>query len=148
MLQKLCIALLVLAFSFPGAVWADITNQNVTLAANSTLNLDTGAKGTSGGDLLWSGSSITPQGSATVYDAGNLQSLSFVTQDLLTAFSQLYSTTPIPSSKLPVGEVIAVHTNGGHYAAVLVNAINGTSISLTYTTLGPPADKPDHPSRV
>src|SRR5580704_9736438 len=54
----------VLALLFPIAAMADITDQTTTLSANTALNLDTGATAGSGGDLLWTGTSLTVQGSA------------------------------------------------------------------------------------
>jgi hypothetical protein len=57
--------LAVLVFAFPVAALADTT---VNLSAGSTLNLDTGATVTSGGDVLWDGTNLTPQGSATAID--------------------------------------------------------------------------------
>ena len=60
-------ALAVLVFAFPVAALANVTGTP-TLATGSTLNLDTGATGTSGGDLSWNGTALTPQGSATAVD--------------------------------------------------------------------------------
>lgn len=136
MLQKSCLPLLVVfAFMFPDAARADLPG-NPTLAANSTLNLDTGTTGTSGGDLLWSGSSMTPQGNATLYDIANLGTLTGLDQSFLSSFGPLYSKTPIPSSTLVATNVFAVHTNGGHYAAVLVTSNSGGTIALQYITFG------------
>ena len=56
----------VLVFAFPLAALADMTGTT-TLHANTALNLDTGATVSSGGDILWSGSSLIPQGKATAF---------------------------------------------------------------------------------
>ena len=64
------IALAILACAFPVAVRADLS-ENTILQTGSALNLDTGAVVSSGGDILWNGSTIAPQGSATVYNVGN-----------------------------------------------------------------------------
>lgn len=64
-------ALAALALAFPAATMADVTGT-LTLNANSTLNLDTGKSVSSGGDLAWDGSHLTPQGTAK---AGDLTSL-------------------------------------------------------------------------
>src|SRR5271166_5834903 len=70
------IALAVLACASPIAIWADLS-ENTILQSGSTLNLDTGAVAGSGGDILWNGSTIAPQGSATVYNLGNLGATNF-----------------------------------------------------------------------
>src|ERR1700742_2237531 len=59
-------ALAVLVF-FPIAASADVTGT-LTLSTNSTLSLDTGATGTSGGDVSWNGTAVTVVGSATDVD--------------------------------------------------------------------------------
>jgi uncharacterized protein (TIGR03437 family) len=59
-----------------------------------------------------------------------------LTQSILSAFGAAYTSAAIPASTLVVGEVFAVHTNGGNYAAVLVTAVSGSSISLQFTTFG------------
>ena len=61
---RLRLAIPILAFAFPVAVRADLNQTNV-LAASDAINLDTGVVGTSGGDIQWTSSGITPQGSAT-----------------------------------------------------------------------------------
>jgi len=38
--------------------------------AGSNLSLDTGVSSGSGGDIGWSGTSMTPQGNATVFNIG------------------------------------------------------------------------------
>ena len=62
-------ALAVIAMAFPVVALADTT---LTLSSPSTLNLDTGATVTSGGDLLWDGTNLTPQGTATAQDRSDL----------------------------------------------------------------------------
>ena len=61
----------VLWFALAIAARADIS-QTTPLASGNALNLDTGAIVASGGDLLWNGSTITPQGKAKAYNLGNL----------------------------------------------------------------------------
>src|SRR5215469_1256824 len=46
---------------------ADV-NGTKTLTATTALNLDTGNTSASGGDLLWNGSILTPQGTAGVFN--------------------------------------------------------------------------------
>lgn len=135
-LNSTTIPLLMLAF--PLAAHANITGTP-TLAANTTLSLDTGATSSSGGDILWSGSTMTPQGKATAYNAGSSLAAEFssLTQAILSEFpSSLYSQSPIPAATLAVNDVFVVNTNGGNSAAVLVTAVSGTSISLQFITFG------------
>ena len=111
----------------------------VTLTATTALNLDTGATSASGGDLVWDGSTLTPQGTAGVFNfftggAGPTQYANLTLQTMMSLLLSLYSKGPIPSSLLTVGDVLAVHTNGGNYAKLLVTANSGGSLSLQYTT--------------
>lgn len=131
-------AVAVLAFAFPIAALADISGT-ATLAANTALNLDTGATASSGGDILWTGTGITFQGTAK---GGSLAALglsgasgfSTVTQAILQELASFSSTAPIAASALPVGTILGVGTNGGNSSKVLVTALSGTSITLQYTT--------------
>lgn len=63
------IALAILACASPIAAWADLS-ENTILQTSSALNLDTGAVASSGGDILWNGSTIARQGSATLRNLG------------------------------------------------------------------------------
>ena len=108
-------------------------------SAQNNLNLDTGAAVSSGGDIAFSGAGIAPVGSAMLADLTTevgsefslLVSSGFLEQ--LLADSN-FSTAPIPSSSLVDSEVIAVQTNGGNYAAVMVTAASSGSITLQYVT--------------
>src|SRR5258708_4896543 len=108
LLNTTAISIFVLAF--PIAALADVTGKP-TLSANTALNLDTGATAASGGDILWSGSSMTPQGNATAVNFGSLgsQGFDFLTQSSLSGFPG-YSKSPIPALLPPVKVVIPVHT--------------------------------------
>ncbi|MBZ5608222.1 MAG: hypothetical protein LAP38_08195 [Acidobacteriia bacterium] len=128
----------VLAVSLPIAALADISGT-LTLASNARANLDTGATVSSGGDLLWSGTSLTPQANATAFNVpgGGGQSLyDSLTQSILAQFSALGNSQPIPGSALPVDAVVGVKTNGGNYAKLLVTANSGGSITFKFTTFG------------
>jgi len=130
------IAIAVIALALPIAALADVTGTP-TLAANTALSLDTGATSSSGGDILWSGTSIAPQGNATAYNIGpgGAAAYSAYTQAILSALGSFYSKSAISAGSLAVGDVFAVKTNGGNYAKVLVTAI-GTSIGLQFDTFG------------
>ncbi len=126
--------LAVLILTLPMAALADLSGTK-TLSANTALSLDTGTTSSSGGDLLWSGTSLTPQGSASAYNFGAAVPFSSMTQQVVQAASALFSKSAI--SSLAVNNVLAVKTNGGNYAAVLVTAVSsGGSITLQFTTFG------------
>jgi len=55
----------ILALTFPVAALADVSGTSV-LEANNALSLDTGSVVPSGGDLLWNGSTLAPQGAAKI----------------------------------------------------------------------------------
>ncbi|MCU1336511.1 MAG: hypothetical protein JWO19_2092 [Bryobacterales bacterium] len=129
------IALAAVALAFPISALADLSDTK-TLTATQSLNLSTGATTTSGGDLLWNGTSLTPQGAAK---AAILPGVSFaainqiVIQGVLAA---LGSSAAIQSSSLTTGTVIGVLTNASLPAKVMVTAISGSSITLQFTTYG------------
>jgi uncharacterized protein (TIGR03437 family) len=130
----------ILALIFPVAALPNVTGtQTLTTGGKTTLSLDTGVAGTSGGDILWTGSSISMQGNATELNltaAGGYtgaSSLSALDQFLLTQFGS-YSSSPLPLSALAANNVFAVITNNGNYAAVAVTAQTGNSITLQFVT--------------
>jgi uncharacterized protein (TIGR03437 family) len=56
------------------------------------------------------------------------------------------TTASIPGSKLIAGDIFGARTNGGHYAKVLVTAVNGPSLVLQYTTfIAPGSSIAAHP---
>jgi uncharacterized protein (TIGR03437 family) len=128
-------AVAVLALALPIGALADITNQNATLSAGQTLNLDTGAVGTSGGDLMWDGTSLNPQGSAVAFDLpmGGQSLYNLFSQSVLSQNLSIMTGSSITPS---VTDVIQAHSNGGNFAKILVTAINGTSITVEFTTFG------------
>jgi len=138
MFSSLCIrrALVILALALPVTAWANL-NGTPTLPANTSLSLDTGATSSTGGDIFWSATSMTPQGNAAAFNIGPVGSSGFgiLTQATLSSLPG-YSQSAIPSSSLGVNDVFAVRTNGNNYAAVLVTAVSGTSITLQFTTFG------------
>lgn len=130
----------VLTLLLPVAAWADL-NGTLTLASNTTLNLDTAATVTSGGDLVWNGSTLAPHGTARAFNAtvvfneSGTAGFNFFSQPALqTLMPTLGSNLPLGS--LAVNNVIGVATNGGNYARLLVTAVGGGSITLQYTTFG------------
>lgn len=129
--------LTILAFACPHAAWADLSETTI-LPTGSTLNLDTGAVASSGGDILWNGSTIAPQGSATVYNPGSLGATNFngLSQSYFVTLAPAGRSTPIAANLLVAGDAFVANTNSGKVAKVLVVADNGGSITLQFTTFG------------
>jgi len=126
-----------LALVFPLVLRADLNQTNV-LTAGNTINLDTGVVGTSGGDIQWTSSGITPQGSATavnIYSSWPLAQFDTISI-ILVSLVPGYSNATIPTAQLKVGDVFGVHTNGKHWAKVIVTATSSTSITVQFTTFG------------
>jgi uncharacterized protein (TIGR03437 family) len=136
----------VAALLFPVAAFADLSGT-VTLSANQSINLETGAAVTSGGDFLWNGSTLTPQGNVYATTTGNLGAGSFyyihVTQLLLEEYFEgggLFSQSAITG--LTTNTIVGALDNSGNFAVLLVTAINGTSITFEFTTFGSPGSIP------
>jgi uncharacterized protein (TIGR03437 family) len=131
------IALAIVACASPIAVWADLS-ENTVLQTGSTLNLDTGAVAGSGGDILWNGSTIAPQGSATVYNLGNLGATNFngLPQSYFVTLAPAGRSTPIAANLLVAGDAFVANTSSQKVAKVLVVANSGGTITLQFTTFG------------
>ncbi len=131
------IALAIAACAFPIAIRADLS-ENTILLTGSALNLDTGAVVSSGGDILWNGSTITPQGSATVYNVGNAGATNFngLPQSYWVTLAPAGRSTPIAANLLVVGDAFVANTSSGKVAKVLVVANTGGAITLQFTTFG------------
>jgi uncharacterized protein (TIGR03437 family) len=127
------LAIMFLSAVFSTAAFAD-QSGSVLLPASRSLNLDTGEIGNSGGDLLWNGTELTSQGRAGVYNLGKYGARVFKSISSRSAARAPYTAASIPGSKLIAGDIFGVRSNSGHYAKVLVTAVNGPSLVLQYTT--------------
>ncbi|HEY1272072.1 MAG TPA: hypothetical protein VGF08_08810, partial [Terriglobales bacterium] len=99
--------------------------------------MDTGSKVAAGsGDLLWTGSSLVPNGAATAITLGALgiNAYNALTEAALNGSKSGATSAPIPSSSLPATEVLAVFTNGGHTAKVYISTDSGGSLAVLFTT--------------
>jgi uncharacterized protein (TIGR03437 family) len=135
-----------LAAAFSSAALAD-QSGSVTLTSNTSLNLDTSAISSVGGDVFWNGTALTAQRQAGLYNLGRFGSRIFKSITARTAARARYSAAPIPASALIVGDIFGVRTNGGHYAKLSVTAVSGSSISVQYTTfISAVASVASHPS--
>jgi uncharacterized protein (TIGR03437 family) len=125
----------ILIFGLPEAALADLTQTNV-LSGNTAINLDTGVTSSSGGDILWDGTTITPQGNATalhIYNNWPIQQFNTISSIVV---ESLPGYSKAPQTQLAVGAVFGVHANSGHYAKVIVISNSGGSITIEFTTFG------------
>jgi uncharacterized protein (TIGR03437 family) len=131
--QKYCSVIVLLTIALSSAAWAD-QSGSVTLGPNDSFNLDSGNVSRAGGDVLWNGTELTPQGRAGLYNLGKKGSRVYKFIPARSASAAPYNAAPIPASSLVAGDVFGVRTNGGNYAKVIVTAASGAYLSLQYTT--------------
>ena len=143
-----------LAILFPVAAFADLTGT-ATLTPGTSLNLETGATAASGGDLLWNGTTLAPQGKAEALNlttalglSGTIE-FSTISLSLFQTYQSIGFLTPtgLAIGSLSMGTIVAAITNGPHDAVLIVTGISGSSISLQYVTFGvtPPSVTPPPP---
>jgi hypothetical protein len=112
--QTLCrrIAVAVVVFAFPIAASADLS-ESTLLPTNSALNLDTDAVVSSGGDVLWNGSTIAPQGTAKIRNLGAIGTVNFngLPQSYWVEIAPGAKATPIPATQVVAGDVFVAITN-------------------------------------
>jgi uncharacterized protein (TIGR03437 family) len=131
--RSCCLEIAVLAIAFSSAARA-AQSGSATLTTQLSLNLDTGTVSGTGGDILWNGTALTPQGRAALYNLGKFGSRVFKSIRARSAAAPAYSAAPIPANKLIAGDIFGVHTNRGNYAKVIVTAAESGALSLQYTT--------------
>ena len=129
------ITLAILACASPIVAWADLS-ENTILQTGSALNLDTGAVAGSGGDILWNGSTIARQGSATLRNLGVASATNFngLPESYWVTAAGGASGTSIAANLLVTGDVFVAITNSGKVAKVMVIANTGGAITLQFTT--------------
>jgi uncharacterized protein (TIGR03437 family) len=124
------------ALALPTIAMADVSN-NVTLNSGQHYSFDTGTTSTSGGDIDFTGTSITFVGGAQGFSFGTgggsavYSSLTSSTLSFLT-----YSSTAISGGSLAATEIFALKTNGGNYAKVQISSVSASSLSIQYTAYG------------
>jgi hypothetical protein len=90
--MKLIVATAIVALTLPVLSLADVSGTATLTATTGALNLDAGSTAASGGDLLWNGTTLTPQGGATAATLTGFNSTTYgaITQTLLsTLLSEL-----------------------------------------------------------
>jgi uncharacterized protein (TIGR03437 family) len=131
-----------MAVVFP--VTALAGSGTATLSTGQTLNFDTGATATSGGDIMWTTAGIVPQSKATIGNYINdAPSAPTIFAGLnLTAVSTICAVScnslTIAASQISTGDIFFFKTNGGNYGAALVTSTNGltSTVTLQYATYG------------
>jgi uncharacterized protein (TIGR03437 family) len=125
------------AVVFPMAAFTDISGT-ATINAGGNFSLDNGANVSSGGDISYSGTSLTfvakAKGGSLALLGSGAAAYASLTQQELTLLASLASASPIPSASLPVNTIVGVATNGGNPAKMLITAVSAASISFQYTT--------------
>lgn len=116
------------------AARADI-HQTVSLQSGNRINFDKGEVGSSGGDLLWDGTTLTPEGIATAVALANLGAIEN-SKTYYQTFKPSAKSAAIPPQKIKAGTGLAVFTNGGNTAGALITAVGGGSITLQFITFG------------
>jgi uncharacterized protein (TIGR03437 family) len=126
-----------LAVLFPIVAFADVSGT-LTITANSQVSMDTGTVVSSGGDFLWDGTKLTPQGSTKALNATALAGLSgatgyaTLTQTVISSFAALGSSAPLTG--LAANTVVGYQTNGENFGKFLVTSVTGTTLAIQYTT--------------
>ena len=130
----------VLALALPVAALADATGTP-TISSGSDFSFDNGSSTSSGGDIKFTGTSITPVGSARFFDAGTGGTATYneLTSSLIATYGSvpsLFTTAPITGGSLVVNEVFVVKTNGGNFAKVLITSVSSSSLKIQYDAVG------------
>lgn len=132
------------ALLLPALLWtvlpmafADISGT-ATLSAGGNFSFDRGTNVASGGDISFSGTSVSFVGSAK----GVLSALTgatnySVTSELVATIvleSPQVTNAPIQESSLSSGSIIILQTNGGNPAKLMITSASASAISFEYTT--------------
>jgi len=121
--------------ALPLTTFADVTGSP-TLAANTMINLDTGTTAATGGDLLWTGSQLSPQTGAGLFALGTgAATYAALTQSLVSGIP--VSAAPVAVSALVSNAVFVYKTRSGNYGKMLiVSSASGGSLNIQFTTFG------------
>ncbi|HUA19039.1 MAG TPA: hypothetical protein VMU80_27065 [Bryobacteraceae bacterium] len=124
-----------LALAFPFAALAD---PSVTLTSGQELTVATGAVGTTGGDIQWTGSQLNMLNGAKAYQLPdgpyNVLYTVLTIQEAM-AYQYSMSSNPLAGSGLVVDSLFVMETGAGAWAKFLVTANSGGSITFTYLDL-------------
>ncbi len=140
------IGLTILAcIALPAVSRADV-GETTIIPAHLALNLDTGASSSSGGDLLWDGTTIAPVGLAKVRNLSKIGVTNFngLPESYWVGVAGGAKAKPLTADEMVSGDVFVAVTNTGHTAKVLVVDNSAGSITLQFITfeVAPPAGVP------
>jgi len=126
-----------LVVAFPLLALADL-GENTILQTNMSINLDTGAIAGSGGDLLWNGSTLAPQGSAKASTPSALGETNYdgLPQSYWVSVAAGAKATPLAANLLVPGNGFVATTNSGKVTKVLILGNSNGVLSLKFTTFG------------
>jgi uncharacterized protein (TIGR03437 family) len=129
-------ALAALLLAFPFAAQADL-NEAVVLQTGQSLNFLTGAVSSSGGDLLFDGRTLTPQGGAKAkaLNATGKSAYDLFPESYFSSQAASASTAPLVITALTPGSIFLVVT-GGKIAKALVLMNLRTALWIEVTTFG------------
>ncbi|HTR39480.1 MAG TPA: hypothetical protein VMH80_26585 [Bryobacteraceae bacterium] len=132
--QLLCA---VLTLALPVAALANV-NGSVLLQTNMALNLESGAVSSSGGDFLWDGNNLTPQGVAKIGGPLHIGATDFAdsNQSFWANYQSEANSKAIPAAKLVPGDAVIVVTTAGHLGAAFIASNSGGTIWFMYVTFG------------
>jgi hypothetical protein len=113
-----------------------------TLNPGQSMNFETGVAGSSGGDLSWDGTNLTPVGNTIAANVSGLgltgtSGYATLTQALLQAGLAEGLGSKSPITGLAVGSVVGLEDNSSNFAKLLVTAVGAASGGGTSPTIRP-----------
>jgi uncharacterized protein (TIGR03437 family) len=137
--KRLYCRTVLLALTLSTVAWAS-NNGTATLNAGQNFSFDSGSVVSSGGDITFTGTSITLVGTASINSEGAIGSTGFsgITQQILSGeySAGIFNQIPLSGPSLVVNEVFDIHTNGGNLATALITAVSSSAITFQYVTYG------------
>ena len=112
-----------IAFGCALQVRAEFSTTTLLNSGNG-LNLETGSTGTTGIDLLWSGTGLSPRDGARVGKIPLTSARIFDAQDeaTLRSFTIFATTATITAANLPVNTILVALSRSGNLSKLLVTA--------------------------
>ena len=128
---------LVGALTLATAAFADVTGTQ-TLTSGQQFSFSSGTVVASGGDVQWTGSALNFVGSAKGFDIPGDEAAEYsaITLTVIQAESSAFTSAPISSGSLVVGNLFGVLANTGTYAKAVVTANSGGSLTFQFDYFG------------
>jgi uncharacterized protein (TIGR03437 family) len=125
--------ILAIILGLPASLWAEFS-ETVVLPVNGSLNFDTGQVGSSGGDIVWDGHTIDPQGTVVLRNREHAPGFDTWGQMFVDLQLRGASADPIAENFVVPGDVFLAKSNGGHDVKARIEANNRSSLVLRFTT--------------